>query len=146
MHPRLSLITLGISDLAKSRRFYEALGFTASPASQDDVVFFQLAGGVVLALWPRHRLAEDARIPAAERGSGSAQFSGISLAHNVRSEAEVDAVLAEAARAGARILKPAGKVFWGGYTGYFADPDGYLWEVAWNPGFALDATGGLQLP
>lgn len=146
MHPRVSLITLGISDLARSRSFYEALGFKASSASQDDVVFFQMAGGVVLALWPHHRLAEDAQVPKAERGSGGAQFSSISLAHNVRSAAEVDAVLAEAARAGARILKPGGKVFWGGYTGYFADPDGYLWEVAWNPGFAMDGSGGLQLP
>jgi catechol 2,3-dioxygenase-like lactoylglutathione lyase family enzyme len=144
MHPRVTLITLGISDLARSRRFYEALGFTAASASLGDVVFFQMAGGVVLALWPRQELAKDAQIPAADCG-GAAAFSGISLAHNVRSAAEVDAVLDEAARAGARILKPGGNVFWGGYTGYFADPDGYLWEVAWNPGFAMTADGGLAL-
>jgi len=103
-----------------------------------------MAGGVVLALWPRQELAKDAQIPAAECG-GAASFSGMSLAHNVRSAAEVDAVLDEAARAGARILKPGGNVFWGGYTGYFADPDGYLSEVAWNPGFAMTADGGLAV-
>lgn len=97
MHPRVTLITLGISDLARSRRFYEALGFTAASASLGDVVFFQMAGGVVLALWPRQELAKDAQIPAADCG-GAAAFSGISLAHNVRSAAEVDAVLDEAAR------------------------------------------------
>ena len=144
MNSRVTLITLGISDLAKSRRFYEALGFRASSASQGDVVFFQMGGGVVLALWPWAELAKDANLPAAARGPAPPHAS-ISLAQNVRSAAEVDAVLAEAARAGARILKPGGKVFWGGYTGYFADPDGYLWEIAWNPGFTMNPDGGLAL-
>jgi predicted lactoylglutathione lyase len=145
MDPRVTLITLGISDLVRSRRFYEALGFKASSASQDDVVFFQMGGGVVLALWPWARLAEDSNLPAAAR-EPAPRHARISLAQNLRSAAEVDAVLAEAERAGARILKPGGKVFWGGYTGYFADPDGYLWEIAWNPGFMMNADGGLALP
>jgi hypothetical protein len=144
MNPRVTLITLGISDLARSRRFYEALGFKASSASQDDVVFFQMGGGVVLALWPWARLAEDANLPEAARKPAPLHAS-LSLAQNLRSAAEVDAVLAEAARAGARILKPGGKAFWGGYTGYFADPDGYLWEIAWNPGFTMNPEGGLAL-
>ncbi len=145
MNPRVTLITLGISDLARSRRFYEALGFKASPASQDDVAFFQLGGGVVLALWPWERLAEDANLPAAARNRMPPHAS-VSLAQNLQSPPEVDAALAEAERAGARILKPGGKVFWGGYTGYFADPDGYLWEIAWNPGFTMNPDGGLALP
>jgi hypothetical protein len=144
MNPRVTLITLGTSDLARSRRFYEALGFKAASASQDDVVFFQMGGGVVLALWPWARLAEDANLPEAAREPAPPHAS-MSLAQNLRSAAEVDAVMAEAERAGARILKPGGKAFWGGYTGYFADPDGYLWEIAWNPGFTMNPDGGLAL-
>ena len=146
MQPRLSLVTLGVSDLGASRRFYEALGFRASSASQGDVVFFQLAGGGVLALWLRHLLAEDARIADGGGAFGDRPFGGFALAHNVRSEAEVDAVLAEAACAGARILKAAAKAFWGGYSGYFADPDGHPWEVVHAPMFTLDADGRLALP
>lgn len=145
MTPRVSLITLGVSDLARSRRFYEALGFKASSASQGDVVFFQMAGGVVLALWPWAEIAKDAGIPEAARAPLPPHAS-FSLAQNVESAAAVDALLAEAARAGARTLKPGGKVFWGGYTGYFADPDGYLWEIAWNPGFTMKPDGGIALP
>jgi uncharacterized glyoxalase superfamily protein PhnB len=140
MEPRISLVTLGVADIGRSRRFYEALGWKASSASVESTVFFQL-GGMALALFGRDALAEDACLPA--EGSG---FGGITLAQNVRSEEAVDQLLAEAERAGARILKPAQRVFWGGYCGYFADPDGHPWEVAWNPGFALESDGSLRLP
>ena len=140
MEPRLSLVTLGVADVARARRFYEAMGFVASGASTDDVTFFS-AGGAVLALWGRKALAEDAAVPDSAPG-----FSGVALAHNVASEGEVQAVLTEAVAAGGRIVKPAQRAFWGGLTGYFADPDGHLWEVAHNPGFALDAEGRIQLP
>ena len=116
------------------------LGFKASAASQDSVTFFD-GGGVVLGLFARSALAEDAHVENSVPG-----FSGVALAHNCENEAEVDAVLAEATAAGARLLKPAQKVFWGGYSGYFADPDGHVWEVAFNPFFPLDADGRLQLP
>jgi uncharacterized protein len=140
MEPRLSIVTLGVTDVGRSRAFYERLGWRASSASQDDVVFFQ-GGGVVLALYPRALLAEDATVPAA--GSG---FRGITLAHNVRAKEEVSAVLREAESAGGRVLKTARDVFWGGHSGYFSDPDGHLWEVAWNPHFPLTADGRVQLP
>lgn len=140
MEPRLSLVTLGVADVARARTFYERLGFKASSASNESVTFFD-AGGVVLGLFGRAALAQDAHVP--EAGSG---FSAIALAHNVRTEAEVDAVLAEAAAAGGRIVKPAQRVFWGGWSGYFADPDAHLWEVAHNPFFPFDAAGRLQLP
>lgn len=138
--PRLSLITLGVADIARSRRFYEALGFVASSASQPEVTFFQL-GGIGLALFGRTALAEDAHVD-----DGVPGFSGVTLAHNCRSEAEVDAVFAHAIGCGATVKKRPEKVFWGGYSGYFADPDGHLWEVAHNPFFPLDAEGRLQLP
>jgi predicted lactoylglutathione lyase len=137
--PRLSLVTLGVGDLARSRAFYEALGLVASPQSQGDVVFFQLEG-VVLAVFPRHLLAEDAKIPG--EGSG---FSGITLAQNLASPEEVDAAFAHALACGAKPCKAPEKVFWGGYSGYFADPDGHLWEVAHNPFFAMDERGILQI-
>jgi catechol 2,3-dioxygenase-like lactoylglutathione lyase family enzyme len=140
MEPRVSLITLGVADLARARAFYEKLGFRASAASQGDVVFFQ-AGALALSLYPRESLAEDAQVAA--EGSG---FTGLTLAHNVRAKEDVAAVLAEAERAGGRILKPAQDVFWGGHSGYFTDPDGHLWEVAWNPFFELAADGALKLP
>src|SRR5579885_3637377 len=127
MESRLNIVTLGVSDTARSRRFYEALGWKASSASQGDIVFFQL-GGMVLALYSREALAEDATVAAA--GSG---FRGVTLAQNVRSKEEVARALKVAEAAGAKILKPAQDVFWGGHSGYFADPDGHLWEVAWNP-------------
>jgi uncharacterized protein len=139
MEQRLSLITLGVADVARSRRFYEALGWRASGASQDDVSFFQ-AGGMALALWGRTELTRDAGMPD---GSG---FGGVALAYNARSRAEVDDVLGQARTAGAHILRPARDTFWGGYAGYFADPDGHPWEVAWNPHFLLDAGGNLRLP
>lgn len=140
MQPRLSLVTLGVADIARARRFYAALGFRASSASTDDVVFFP-AGGVVLALFGRQALAEDANV-----ADSAPAFSGVVLAHNVGSEPEVEAVLAEAVRAGGRLTKPAQRAFWGGYTGCFADPDGHLWEVAYNPGFPFDPSGHLVLP
>lgn len=140
MEPRISLVTLGVADIGRSRRFYEALGWKASGTSVESTVFFQL-GGMALSLYGRAALAGDACLPP--EGSG---FGGITLAQNVRSEEAVDQLLAEAERAGARVLKPAQRAFWGGYSGYFADPDGHPWEVAWNPGFALEADGRLRLP
>ncbi len=141
MEPRISLITLGVDDLARARAFYEALGFRASSAGNDQVAFFQ-AGSLGLALYGRAALAEDAHLPPAA-GPG---FGGITLAYNARSRDEVDAVLAQALAAGARLLKPAQDVFWGGYSGYFADPDGHPWEVAWNPFFVIAPDGALRLP
>ena len=142
MEPRISLITLGVSDLERALRFYrDGLGWPVSSASVEGVVAFFRTGGTVLALWSRTALAEDAHLPP--EGSG---FGGIALAHNVRTREAVDAVLAEAVAAGGRVLKPGTEAEWGGYSGYFADPDGYPWEVAWNPGFPFAADGSLQLP
>ncbi|MFI9653641.1 VOC family protein [Guyparkeria sp. GHLCS8-2] len=140
MEQRLSVITLGVADLARSRAFYEqGLGWTVGGAAEQ-VVFFQL-NGIVLALYPRADLAADAGVPAGEGGG----FAGMTLAHNVRSPQEVDEVLVEAQRAGGRLVKPGVAVFWGGYSGYFADPDGHLWEVAHNPLWGLDAAGNVSL-
>jgi catechol 2,3-dioxygenase-like lactoylglutathione lyase family enzyme len=127
MKPKISLVTLGVSDLERSRRFYTSLGLRERSESNDSVVFIQM-GGTVLGLWSREALAEDAGI--APNGSG---FRGFSLAHNVVAKEEVDEVLREAESAGARLVKPGQEASWGGYTGYFEDPDGFLWEVAWNP-------------
>jgi hypothetical protein len=139
MEQRVSLITLGVADLQRSREFYERLGWRRSMAEAEGVVFFQ-AGGMALALYSRTELAKDAKI--SPEGSG---FSGIALAYNTRSREEVASALAEAQAAGARILKPAEEAFWGGYSGYFADPDGFLWEVAWNPSFAILEDGSIRL-
>jgi len=131
MKPRISMITLGVSDLAASIRFYEqGLGFPRME-SPPEVAFFTLHG-TWLGLYGREALAEDACVPA--QGSG---FGGFTLAHNVHSEAEVDEVIRLAEQAGATITKPPGKVFWGGYSSYFQDPDGHLWEVAYNPLFRV---------
>jgi hypothetical protein len=140
MEPRLTLVTLGVEDVPRARKFYERLGFAAAGPSGDSVAFFP-AGGVVLALFGRQDLAKDATLSDSRPG-----FSGVALAHNVRSEQEVEALLAEAVAAGGRIVKPAQRAFWGGTSGYFADPDGHLWEVAHNPGFPLDAEGRIELP
>lgn len=140
MEPRISLVTLGVKDVARARRFYERLGFRASSASNEQVAFFQ-AGGMGLGLYGWDALAEDAQVASAGAG-----FRGVSVAQNVRRKEDVAAVLAEAEAAGGRIVKPAEDVFWGGHSGYFADPDGHLWEVAWNPGFALAEDGALKLP
>lgn len=140
MQPRLSLVTLGVADIARARGFYERLGWTASSASNDSVAFFQL-NGMALGLYGAAALAEDARLDGIGTG-----FGRVTLAQNQASPAEVDRVLAAAVAAGATLLKPGQRVFWGGYSGYFADPDGHVWEVAWNPGFPLDASGNLTLP
>lgn len=141
MEPYISLITLGVADLERALRFYrDGLHWPVSSASAGDVAFFR-TGGVVLALYPRALLAADARL--SDTGSG---FGGIALAHNVASQEQVDRVLAEVAAAGGTILKPAERAEWGGYSGYFADPDGYPWEVAWNPGFPLAPDGRVTLP
>jgi hypothetical protein len=137
LEQRVSLITLGVADLDRSRRFYERLGWKRGN-KDEGVVFFQVPGGV-FALWSRGELAADARL------SDPGGFGGVALAYNTRSREEVDAVLAEAGGAGARILKPAEETFWGGYSGYFADPDGHPWEVAWNPGRSFDERGGVVL-
>lgn len=139
MEQRLSLVTLGVADLDRARRFYED-GLGWKRANKDEsVVFFQLPGAV-LGLWSRASLAEDAGL--ADTG---ASFSGMALAYNARSREEVDAVIAEAAAAGGRLLKPAAETVWGGYSGYFADLDGHPWEVAHNPFWSLDEEGRVLL-
>ncbi len=141
MEPRLSIVTLGVADLHRSRAFYrDVLGWTPAPQSAGDIVFFQ-AGGVILALYPRPLLADEAGFEP--RGTG---WGGFTLAQNVRQREDVDRVLAEVAARGARIVRPAQDAFWGGRSGYFADPDGHAWEVAWNPGFPLSADGRVTLP
>jgi uncharacterized protein len=142
MEPRLSLITLGYADFDRAMRFYrDGLGFPLSPASQGDVAFFR-TGGVVLALYPRDKLAADAGVP----DDGIARFGGVALAHNVRSRSEVDDVLADAASAGGVVTAPARETSYGGYAGYFTDPDGHVWEIAFNPGFPLGPDGSLTVP
>jgi predicted lactoylglutathione lyase len=140
MEQRVSLITLGVADLTRSREFYERLGWRRSMAKAEGVVFFQ-AGGMALALFPLHELAKDANI--APEGHG---FNGISLAYNARNRAEVDSVLEDAKAAGAKLLKAAQEADWGGYSGYFSDPDGFLWEVAWNPSFPIAEDGSIRIP
>ena len=140
MEQRVSLITLGVADLERSREFYERLGWRRSIAHSDGIAFFQ-AGGMALALYPRQELAKDANVSA--HGEG---FSGITLAYNARTRAEVDAVLNQAVAGGAKLVRPAHEAFWGGYSGYFADPDGFLWEVAWNPSFPIAADGSIRIP
>lgn len=141
MRQKLTLITLGVQDIERTLAFYEAgLGWRKSSGSTDDMLLFPL-GGLVLGFYPRHLLAEDAHLEDAPTG-----FSGISLAYNASSEAEVDAVLAEVVALGATLIKPAQKVFWGGYSGYFKDLDGHLFEVAFNPYWPLDADGNVVLP
>ncbi len=139
MEQRISIVTLGVADLGRSRDFYQRLGWTPSAASNEAIIFFQ-AGGVAVALYPRAELAKDANV--APEGTG---FSGITIAYNARSREEVEAVMAEAQAAGARIVKPAQEAFWGGYSGYFADPDNFAWEVAWNPFFSIAEDGSLRL-
>ncbi len=140
MEPRISLITLGVADVARARAFYEALGWRASAASQPEIAFFQ-GNGFALALFGREALAEDAGVAASPSG-----FAAITLAHNGRSKEEVDAVYRHALSVGAKPVKAPQDTAWGGYSGYFADPDGHLWEVAWNPFFPLDERGHLFLP
>lgn len=137
MEARLSLITLGVADLERARRFYvDGLGLPQRPESQEAVIFIELKG-LWLSLFSREALAHDANVPHESRGEHG-KFGGITLAHNVRSKSEVDALLTQAERASGRIVKPAQDAFWGGYSGYFSDPDGHLWEVAWNPHFWIE--------
>jgi catechol 2,3-dioxygenase-like lactoylglutathione lyase family enzyme len=135
---RLSLVTLGVRDVARARRFYEALGWKTGAGADDDVVFFQ-AGCLVLALWGREQLAEDTRV------DDTGGWGGVTLAYNTRSPAEVDAVMREAEAAGAAIARRAAKTSWGGYAGVFADPEGHAWEVAHNPHWTLVEDGSIRL-
>ncbi|HEY8503713.1 MAG TPA: VOC family protein [Gemmataceae bacterium] len=129
MEPRISFVTLGVTDLERATHFYEGVLRLPRRPTPEGVAFFEM-GATWLALYPREMLAADAGVPA--EGSG---FPGFALAHNVRSPEAVDRLLAEVAATGGRVLKPGRKTDWGGYAGYFADPDGFLWEVAWNPDF-----------
>ena len=133
------MITLGVADLSRARTFYERLGWRGQEV--EETVFFQ-AGGMAVILWARHKLAGDAGVEDREAGG----FGGLALAHNVRSRAEVDGVLAEAASAGAEITQAARETFYGGYAGYFTDPDGHAWEIAWNPGFLPGPDGSITVP
>jgi len=135
---RVNLITLGVGDLGRARRFYEALGWATGAAPEDDVVFFQ-AGEMIVALWDRARLAEDSRV------EDSGGWGGTTLALNLGSPAEVDAVIEEARDAGARIGREPAETFWGGYSGVFVDPDGNPWEVAHNPRWTITEDGGVRL-
>ncbi len=134
----MSLITLGVADLGRAKAFYQALGWTSGASPADDVAFFQ-AGGMILALWDRAKLAQDSGVE--DRGG----WGGVTLAYNVRSPEEVDAVLAQARAAGARIPRAGAKTFWGGYSGVFVDPDGHPWEVAHNPYWTLADDGSVRL-
>ena len=148
MECRVSMVALGVDDLARSRRFYEeGLGWRAGAPSNDAVVFFQ-AGALVIGLCEREALAKDARWEGGtgEDAPGGAEFSGIALAHNVREKREVAEVIGQAQHAGATVLKPGEDTDWGGHSGYFADPDGHVWEVAWNPHFTLTPEGAMILP
>jgi uncharacterized protein len=135
---RLSLITLGVRDLERARSFYEALGWRTGAEPGDDVVFFQ-AGGMIVALWDRAKLAEDSCV------ADSGGWGGVTLAYNVRSPAEVDRVIAEAEAAGATIGRPGAETFWGGYSGVFVDPEGHPWEVAHNPRWTVTDDGATRL-
>jgi uncharacterized protein len=138
MEQRLSLVTLGVSDLARARAFYEKLGWRTGARPDDDVVFFQ-AGGMIVALWDRKLLAEDSGV---EDAGG---WGGVTLAHNVGSPAEVDEVLGQAEAAGAAIPRAGAETFWGGYSGIFVDPDGHPWEIAHNPSWTLRENGSVSL-
>jgi uncharacterized protein len=139
MEQRISLATLGVTDLARARAFYEALGWTTRAEPGDDVVFFR-AGGMVIALWDRAKLAVDSGV---EDGGG---WGGVTLAHNVRSPEEVEAVVEEARAAGANIVREPAETFWGGYSAAFTDPDGHPWEIAHNPRWTIRDDGSIELP
>jgi uncharacterized protein len=139
MEQRVSLATLGVRDLARARAFYEALGWETRAAPEDDVVFFQ-TGGMVLALWDRDRLAEDSGV------EDSGGWGGVTLAYNVRSPEEVDAVIEEARAGGANIVREPGETFWGGYSAAFTDPEGHPWEIAHNPRWTIREDGSVELP
>jgi catechol 2,3-dioxygenase-like lactoylglutathione lyase family enzyme len=135
---RVSLVTLGVADLARARAFYEALGWRTGAAAEDDVVFFQ-AGGMIVALWSREELARDTIVP------DTGGWGGITLAYNTRSPEEVDATLEEVRAAGGTITRAGAPTFWGGYSGAFVDPEGHAWEVAHNPHWSLGADGSVSL-
>ena len=139
MEQRLSLITLGVADLAKARAFYDALGWKVATEDQSEAIVCYNLNNMALALYPWDKLAEDAQVPVERSG-----YSAITIAYNVSTEQGVDLILSEAEKAGGTIVKPAQKVFWGGYSGYFADPDGHLWEVAHNPFSSLGPNGEFQ--
>jgi uncharacterized protein len=139
MDQRLSLVTLGVADLGRARAFYEALGWNTRAEPGDDVVFFQ-AGGMIVALWDRAKLAEDSEV------EDSGGWGGITLAHNERSPADVDKVIEEARAAGGNIAREPGETFWGGYSALFIDPDGHPWEVAHNPRWKIADDGSVTLP
>jgi uncharacterized protein len=139
MEQRISLVTLGVADVSRSRSFYERLGWHGQEAAE--TVFFQ-AGGQVLVLWGRDKLADDSGVDE----GGADGFGGVALAHNVRSREEVDLVVGAAQAAGATVTKQPRETFYGGYAGCFADPDGHIWEIAYNPGFTLTSDGSLVLP
>jgi uncharacterized protein len=138
MQQRISLITLGVADVARARAFYEALGWTTGAQPDDDTVFFQ-AGGMIVGLWDRAKLAQDSRV---EDGGG---WGGITLAHNVGSREEVDAIVAEAREAGGKIVREPGETFYGGYSGVFLDTEGHPWEIAHNPHWTLHPDGSVSL-
>ena len=138
MEQRLSLVTLGVQDLARARAFYERLGWTSGAAPADDVVFFQ-AGCMIVALWSRESLAEDSGV---EDGGG---WGGVTLAYNAGSPEAVDAVIDEARTAGGKIVREGAATFWGGYSGVFVDPEGHPWEVAHNPHWTLQPDGSISL-
>ncbi|MEU8300839.1 VOC family protein [Micromonospora sp. NPDC048909] len=139
MEQRISLVTLGVADLPRARAFYERLGWRGQEV--EETVFFQ-AGGLALVLWGRDKLAADAGVD----DPGGSGFGGMTLAQNVRSRSEVDELLTAAGAAGAEVTRPATETFYGGYAGCFADPDGHVWEIAWNPSIPLGADGSLTLP
>jgi catechol 2,3-dioxygenase-like lactoylglutathione lyase family enzyme len=139
MEQRVSLITLGVDDLGRTRAFYEGLGWKTGAKPADDVVFFQMPG-LIVALWGRAELAEDCAV------TDSGGWGGITLAYNVRSPEEVDAALAEAEAAGGKVTRPGDKTFWGGYSGVFEDPEGHPWEVAHNPHWTINEDGSTTLP
>jgi len=138
MEQRISLVTLGVRDLARARAFYEALGWSTGAAPADDVVFFQ-AGGMILALWGREELAADSGV------SDGGGWGGVTLAHNVGSPAAVDAVIEQARAGGGTISREPSETFWGGYSGVFVDPDGHPWEVAHNPHWTIREDGSVTL-
>ena len=139
MEPRVSLITIGVADLERSRAFYEALGWRSDSKPEDGVVFFQ-SGSMVFGLWTRDELAKDSEV------SDTGGWGGMTLAYNVGSPADVDAFLAKARAAGAQIAREGGETFWGGYNGVFIDPDGHPWEIAHNPFWIVDSDGSVRLP
>jgi catechol 2,3-dioxygenase-like lactoylglutathione lyase family enzyme len=138
MEPRISIVTLGTADMARACTFWEAMGLERKSRDVAGMAFFQL-NGLLLGIYPFDKLAEDCRLP------GGTPAGAVTIAYNARSEAEVEAILAQAVAAGATLHVAAHKAFWGGYSGYFLDPDGHPWEVAYNPFFALEANGDLRL-